>query len=233
MNTQYLSKKRFMLFAFAIAFGAHLLLSIFVQPDLQLVPRVHPKPIRISHLRATEKLNQMSAIWSPLLFSLPNENGFSRAFLESRNFSTESTQNNGAKVAPYLETPLALPPSSAVAIHSTPAAKLQIRTIKPASVFQPASPKSGVYLQAENGLTERLLEPPDLTPFANHSGWQYAAMLTISPDGYVRHVFVEPQKGDPVPGKLINQLYQLRFRAATEETQGRVSVYSLNGDNGK
>jgi hypothetical protein len=233
MNTQYLSKNRFMLFAFAIAFGAHLLLALFVQPDLQLVPRMHPNPVRISHIPAPEKLDQMRAVWSPMLFSLPNENGFSRAFLESRNFSTESTQSNGAKVAPYLESPFALPPSRAVAIHSTPTAALQIRPVKPASVFRPAPPKGGVHLRAENGLAERLLDPPDLTPFANQSGWQYAAMLTVSSDGYVRHVFIEPQKGDPAPAKLISQLYQLRFRAAAEETQGRISVYSLNGDNGK
>ena len=207
MEMNHLSKNRPMLIASATALGAVLLFALTVQPDLNPVRRQNPKPLRISHIPAQQELAHARKLWSPLLFSLPTKDGFSRTFLDSRNFETESTETSSAQTDHLLDTPLALPPSAAVAICVAKKPNLQIKAGKTESVFTPTTPESGVHLRVENGLTARLIKQPDLRAFAGKAkaNWQHTASITVSPAEQVTHVFVEPTSGSdtPAPGALI------------------------------
>lgn len=236
MQMNHISKNRPMWIASATALCVVLFFAFAVHPDLSPVRRYSPAPLRISHVSDQEKLGPMRDLWSPVLFALPSRGGFSKAFLDSRNFEREPSKRTAAHADLFLNTPAEIPALAAVRFGRPQKPDLQITAGKTPSIFAPVSVDSGVHLRVENGLASRLIRQPNLAGLSQFAGgWQQSASITVSPAGQVTHVFVEPngESGVAAPQSLISLLYQMRFQANTQESQGRVTVYALKGEASK
>lgn len=229
---KHITENRTLIQAGGMTIGVYLLFGLLVRPDTQSRPRPKPPALQLSYsTQADSRLQSMHALWSPVLFSFPARQGFSAPFLNSRDFKSETTRNDSDRFQQFLERPLTSGAPVPLGLAASNEPKLQISVTKTGSVFEPAHAPapSGAHLKVAGGLAERLLSAPEL-PDLPAGSWQHTASITVNTHGQVTHAFIEPgSPAQPAPPALLSALHRLRFQAAATETQGRVTVYSLNG----
>jgi len=223
--------------AVSLAVMMHLLLFMAIRPangdgleGTPVSPETHylsnssgPLPAHGSDIRT---------IWSPVLFSLPSEMGFSRDLLqeklrtrlifkqpdETENFLKIdlASRNVGAEAIPW-ELMLAAGGNAAPRPPSRASLPLGNR---------PAPRR--VYVAP--GLKARLVGGVVLPPELNKKGdaaWEIHADIAVSKQGVVQHVFLEqPLEVAPLNQAIIRLLNGLRFKAGDGPVEGRIEIYS-------
>lgn len=233
----YIRRKRTLIKVGLFTSMIYLLFALLARPDISPIPRYRPRPLHVSYVPflADSGLGKMHDLWSPTLFSFPDKQGFSAAFLSSHNFATDTARPETGQFTRFLDTPLSQPAATALQLQHTAEAALTISVAKPGSVFKrPGTVAPGVHMQLASDLAARLIEKPDLSELKETApaGWQRTASITVNPFGLVTHAFIEPtsQPAPPLAPSLISTLYRLRFQPTDTETQGRVDLYSLTGE---
>jgi hypothetical protein len=181
---------------------------------------------------ASEDGVDVRAIWSPVLFSLPSEIGFSRDLLQEK-LSTRLT----FKQPDETESFLAVDPAPRDVGMEVAPQELMLTAGKrsapkpPHGMLQSVQdrpPPRRVYVAPK--LMERLVGgivlPPELNVQAE-AAWEVHADMSISKQGTIRHVFIaKPMEDEPLNRAIIQLLYTLRFKAADEPVEGRIEIYS-------
>lgn len=231
-----ITENRLLMRAGGITLGIYLLFAVLIRPDIRPANRPHPRPLHIRHItRRNPAHAPMQALWSPVLFSFPNRQGFSADFLAQDNFKTETPKQENDRFIQFLDTPQTVPETAALRLMSSAEAPLQISDRTARSVFtQQTGTNAGLQLKLSSALSDRLLSQPDLNqiPEVPAGNWQQTATITVNKYGQVLHAFIAPQDSatGPLPLKLVNALYQLKFKHAATEAQGQVRIYSHAGE---
>ncbi len=171
-------------------------------------------------------------IWSPLLFSLPSEAGFSHDLLQEMP-RTPSTYFPQVELEDFLEVD-PVPRGTAAQIQPR---ELMLATFGntapklPANEFQPLGKRLSarrVYVAPE--LKERLVGGIVLPPELNKevaTAWEAHAAVSISGQGTVRHVFLDqPLESAKLNSQVLRLLYGLRFKPGEAPVDGRIEIYS-------
>jgi hypothetical protein len=177
-------------------------------------------------------------VWSPVMFSLPSDMGFSRDLLQ-QDVRTRLTFSQQTESEQFLEVdPAARLADERIARQElmltagTAAAPGLPDALLQAEERRPAAPR--VYVAPE--LKERLLGGIVLPPELNKevaTPWQARALVSVSEQGTVQHVFLE----QPLDTALLNQkvlqlLYSLRFKSG-KITDGSIEIYSAGSNSGE
>jgi hypothetical protein len=176
------------------------------------------------------------AIWSPAVFSLPSEVGFSRGAL---------TNEIGAR--PPLEVPgsdsLFLAPPNGAASESgfrvAPALEESVRAaltnlpdrLPNAYVFgATATTGTGVQVELSSGLERKRIRTIDVPPddvLLKDKPWEVSAFVEFNKDGKVSGVFLETKSSfEDVDASLIHALWRWQVEDAKEPLSGRVMFRS-------
>ncbi len=171
-------------------------------------------------------------IWSPLLFSLPSEMGFSRDLLKD-DLRTRLTFTRQVAAESFLEAE----PGSTVDGAQVLPQELMLTGFEPpapplpANEFQPLGKRLSarrVYVAPE--LKERLVGGVVLPPELNQeveAAWEVHAAVSISGQGTVRHVFLDqPLESAELNSQVLRLLYGLRFKPGEAPVDGRIEIYS-------
>lgn len=171
-------------------------------------------------------------VWSPVVFSLPSEMGFSRDRLQEK-LHTRLAFKQPAETQSFLEVD---PVSPSAAMQTAPQ-KLMLTADRRMAPRPPAldfsfsedfpAPRR-VYM--DPGLKERLLGgivlPPELNK-AEGSAWEVRAEITVSEEGAVQHVFLEqPLDTSVLNQSIVRMLHGLRFKPGDRPVEGCIEVYS-------
>jgi len=173
------------------------------------------------------------AVWSPLLFSLPSEMGFSRILLLEK-LRTRLTFRQPDEPESFLE----VEPASRYAGAEAVPQELMLTTGEhaaprpPSGTFpprgNPPAPRHRVYVAPE--LKERLVGGIVLPSELNkevETAWEARADISISKQGVVQHVFLEqPLEAAPLNQAIIQLLHGLRFKPGGGSVEGRIEIYS-------
>ncbi len=171
-------------------------------------------------------------VWSPVLFSLPSEMGFSRGLFE-QDVRTALRFSKSPRYESFLEIN-AVPQEPGAEIDSTALmVSLVGRTVPhpPVDIFQVEEERPTarrVYLDPK--LKERLLGgivlPPELNQ-AVDTAWQVHAAVSIAPQGSVQHVFFDqPLESEAMNQEVLQMLFGLRFKPDARSAEGRIEIYS-------
>lgn len=184
--------------------------------------------------------SDIRTIWSPVLFSLPSEMGFSRDLLQEE-LRTRLTFKQPPETESFLEIdpalvlrssggagsarPVLVPRELMLTGMGKAAPRLPSRAIRP--LEHRLAPRR-VYMVPE--LKERLVGGIILPPELNKKGdaaWEIRADISISRQGAVRHVFLEqPLEAAGLNQAIIHLLHGLRFKAGDGPVEGRIEIYS-------
>jgi hypothetical protein len=176
------------------------------------------------------------AVWSPWIFSLPSEAGFSRGALTNRI---------GGR--PPLEVPgrdaLFLAPPSIVAAESgfrfAPDLEDSVREALPnlpdrlseSCIFgDTASTGTGVQVELASGLERtrfRTMDVPQDDVLLKDKPWEVTAFVEFNNEGKVSRVFMEAKSSfDDVDAVLVRSLWRWQVDGAKEPLSGRVTFRS-------
>jgi hypothetical protein len=176
------------------------------------------------------------ALWSPAVFSLPSEAGFSRGAL-----------TNGIGGRPPLDVPgseaLYLPPPRSAASDSAfqfvPDLEESVREsltnlpdrLPDAYVFgATATTGTGVQVELFSGLERRRIRTMNVPPddvLLKDKPWEVAAFVEFNPEGKVSGVFLETKSSfEDVDAALIHSLWRWQVEDAREPLSGRVMFRS-------
>lgn len=195
---------------------------------------VPPRTHYLAKAPCTLPINETDArlVWSPLLFSLPSEKGFSSDSLQKTPHSPtiglpptemgsflnldDSTRNVGVQVIPQ-ELMLT------AAQNHTP--KLPASEFKPLGK-QPSARRVYVAPELKARLVGGIILPPELNKEAEMA-WEVHASISISEAGEVRHVFLDqPLESIELNHQVQRLLRSLRFKAGASPVDGRIEIYS-------
>jgi hypothetical protein len=179
-------------------------------------------------------------VWSPLLFSLPSEAGFSHDLLQEMP-RTPSTYFPQAELEDFLEAD-PVPRGTAAQVQPQ---ELMLTTFGntapklPASEFQsmrkhPAARRVYVVPELKERLVGGIILPPELNKEVD-AAWEAHASVHISRQGVVRHIFLDqPLESAELNGQVLQMLYGLRFKPGEVPVDGRIEIYSPKptGDSG-
>ena len=251
-------KRRAIGLAVCLAVMMHLLLFMGIRPasgdglaGTPVSPRTHylanpsgPLPAHGSDIRT---------VWSPVLFSLPSEMGFSRDLLREK-LHTRLTFKQPPETESFLEIDPALVLHGSSAPNGSRA--LSILRSEAGSTRPSLIPQELMFTgmgKAAPRLPSRVLHPPEnrpaprrvymvpelkdrlvggvvLPPELNKKGdaaWEIHADISISRQGAVRHVFLEqPLEAAGLNEAIIHLLYGLRFKPGDGPVEGRIEIYS-------
>lgn len=238
-------KRRIFGLAVCLAMTMHLLLFIAIRPasgdgltGALVPPRTHY--LARSSGPVSTKGSDVRTVWSPILFSLPSELGFSRELLREK-LSTRLTFRQPSETESFLS----IDPALRNVGTGTPLRKLMItsggdaasRTL-PTPAFQLPGTRpapSRVYVTPE--LKERLVGGIVLPPELNKTGdeaWGIRADIIVSGEGGVQHVFLErPLEAVPLNQAIIRLLHGLRFKPDGRPVEGRIEIYSPTPSSGE
>jgi hypothetical protein len=224
--------------AVCLATTMHLLLFLVVRPangnGLSGAP-VPPTTYYLAHSGDTARSGQSRTVWSPVLFSLPSELGFSHDLLEERphtgltfkqpNDKESFLHVDGASTDDTLEinTDELLVTSGGLGAPRPPVSAVSV-----ADDRRPAPRR--VYMAPE--LKERLMGGIVLPPELNRRGagdaaWEVRADLRVSEQGTIHHVlFEQPLSEESLNLAVLRLLYGLRFKAGEGPVDGRIEIYS-------
>lgn len=171
-------------------------------------------------------------VWSPVLFSLPSDMGFSRDLLQEK-LRTRLTFKQPDETESFLVVDPAPRDVGAEVIPQelmlTAGARAAPRP--PSGIFQPVENRPAprrVYVAP--ALKERLVGGIVLPPELNRkedAAWEVRADISISKRGVIRHVFLQqPLEAAPLNQSIIQLLYRLRFKPGDGPVDGRIEIYS-------
>lgn len=227
--------------AVCLAAMMHLWLFMAIRPangDSLAGAPVPPETHYLAHASgpAPTHAGDVRTVWSPVLFSLPSEMGFSRDLLQEK-LRTRLTFKQPDETESFL------------VVDSTPrdfgaeviprelmlAAGRRAAPRPPYGIFQPVENRPAprrVYVAP--ALKERLEGGIVLPPELNRKGdtaWEVHADITISKLGTIRHVFLEkPLEPASLNRRIIQLLYRLRFKPGDGPVEGRIEIYSPEAD---
>jgi hypothetical protein len=168
--------------------------------------------------------------WSPVLFSLPSEMGFSRELLQD-DLRTRLTFNRANATENFLAVDLS-PQQTGPQI--LPEKLMLTESIMPTpqplegTVLAEKRAARRVYVAPE--LKDRLVGGVVLPPELNKplsTSWAVRAEISVSAQGQVRHVLLEePLESSALNQEVIRLLYGLHFRSAPESVDGSIEIYS-------
>jgi len=230
-------KRRTIALAVCLAVMMHLLLFMVVRPangdglaGAPIPPETHylanssgPVPAHGSDVRT---------IWSPVLFSLPSDMGFSRDLLQEK-LRTRLTFKQPDETESFLGV---VPVSRSAGAEVVPRELMltvgeRAAPWPPFGAFEPVENRPAprrVYVEPE--LKKRLVGGIVLPPELNQKGdtaWEVHADISISKQGAVRHVFLEqPLEAPPLNQAIIQLLHGLRFKSGDGPVEGRIEIYS-------
>ena len=225
-----------MKFIIGVAILFHLLLFTIAKPIFPKKQQA-PMPPTTTYLskrpNSTDPLNKLN-IWSPLLFSLPSEMGFSHDYLEQK-----------------LQTHLTLPPPEKTNyfLHLSPqqifatfiyTGKKRLLThpettplplpADPSLTPPPPSTKKAPRIRLSQTLKPRLDLPQTLPPLLNQptpNPWEAHATIKISAYGRVEQIFLRKPIEDPQLNKaVLLWLYNLHFKPADQPETGTLELFS-------
>lgn len=219
------------------ALALHALLFGLVLPTSGSGLRGSPVPPQTQYLSkggSAERIvgSEARRLWSPVLFSLPSEIGFSRELMQRKVRGPKAFFDRPSESEHFLEIDTSTPsPVSAPALQElmlttsrTPAPALPAPlTAEPEK--RPAKPR--VYVAPE--LRERLLGgivlPPELNTEVT-TPWEACATVSVDADGMVRNVFLEnPLEPATRNQRVLKLLYNLRFKSGSRVVGG-IEIYS-------
>lgn len=198
----------------------HSFFFLFRAPDRE----PHPRPLRtrltyfpVAGDEGAAARKRIRAVWSPVLFSLPSELGFSRRFLESRGERALSFSfDRGVLKENLLAGPAAAAVENALAGPEPDAKVFQVPSPLSAlaePVDFPSPPQAGpeqVRIRFEPVL--RMVETPDFAgAMRGLPGGLVEADLEVDEEGRVRHVFIRP--GSTGGTAILPLLYRIKFEA--------------------
>ncbi len=171
-------------------------------------------------------------IWSPILFSLPSEMGFSQGLFD-HDVRTALKFSKPTQYESFLDID-AVPRGSGMQINSK---ALMISAYGVAPPHPSTGPVQrvkkdpiGHRIYMDSDLKKRLVGGIILPPSLNqevHSTWQACAEISLTPQGLVKHVFLEqPLESEALNQEVIRMLHGLRFKPAEHSTEGRIEIYS-------
>jgi hypothetical protein len=230
-------KRRAIELAACLSVLMHLLLFMAVRPSNGSALSGIPVPPETHYLakpagNLPRAGSNIRTLWSPVLFSLPSEMGFSRDLLNENlrtrlTFSQQVESEQFLKVDPVLRDtgPQVVPQDLMVTAGAEPAPRL------PQDSFQTLDKRPAarrVYVAPE--LKERLVGGVVLPPALNKdvaAPWEVRADVSISKQGAVRHVFLDrPLESAPLNRQVLQLLYGLRFSPGTGPVEGSIEIYS-------
>lgn len=232
-----LGNKRALELAAALAVILHLVLFVAVRPSPAKELSGESAPPDTYYLaKAGSKLSVNETdprkVWSPLLFSLPSEQGFSNDSL-SKMPRSPTFDLTPSGLGHFLELGA---PTRTTGVQILPqtfmlTAVEKIAPQLPASEFQPEGKLLSarrVYVAPE--LKERLVGgiilPPELNKEVDEA-WEVHASISISEEGEVRHVFLDHPLEPPQLNRQVQRLLRsLRFKPGVSAVEGRIEIYS-------
>lgn len=236
-------RQRSIALAVALALMMHLLLFIVVRPAngtrLRGMP-LSPETCYMGKPASRVLQDEIDArrLWSPVLFSLPAEMGFSHDLFND-NLRIRLTFSQRRKAERFLDID---PANRAARAQLQPEKLMLTQGLDPApnlppSDLQPVEKRVAqrVYMPPE--LKDRLIGgvvlPAELNQPAT-TPWQVRANLRISQYGTVQHVFLDkPLDSEPLNTQLLQVLHGLRFKPAESPVETSMEIYSPDaGPNG-
>jgi hypothetical protein len=229
--------------AIGLSVTLHLLLFMAVRPASGSGLSGRPVPPKTHYLAAALPAERggtedIRTLWSPVLFSLPSEMGFSRDLLQEK-LSTRLTFRQPDDTERFLALDTA-PHYSSMLLH--PEELLMTAGGQPFPEPPARELPSGTGLSAPRriyigpALKERLVGgivlPPELNRPAE-TAWEIRADISISGEGDVRHVFLEqPHESPELNGYVIQMLHGLRFKSGRGAAEGSIEIYSAAASSG-
>ena len=229
--------KRALELAAALAVILHLALFVAVRPSPAKGLSGVPSPPDTYYLAKAGNLltgNEIDArqVWSPLLFSLPSEKGFSNESL-SKTPHSPAFDLSPSGLGHFLELDVPTRTTGAQVLPKTfmLTAVEKLAPQLPASEFRPEGKLLSarrVYVAPE--LKERLVGgiilPPELNQEVDEA-WEVHASISISEEGEVRHVFLDQPLEPPQLNSQVQRLLRsLRFKPGISSVDGRIEIYS-------
>lgn len=171
-------------------------------------------------------------VWSPLLFSLPSEMGFSRGLLRD-DFNTPLPLAFGVTSESFLElgggaaTDGALVLPQVLMLTSAERMGPQLPGIgSEADMNRPSARRVYVAPELKERLEGGIVLPPELNQETD-TAWEVRAAVSISGQGLVKHVFLDqPLESTELNQQVLRLLYGLRFKAGDAPVEGRIEIYS-------
>ena len=226
-----------LLLAIGLSVTLHLLLFMAVRPASGSGLSGRPVPPKTHYLTAARPderggTEDIRTLWSPVLFSLPSEMGFSRDLLQEK-LSTRLTFRQPddterfleVDTAPYYGSVLLYPEellmtAGGQSFPEPPARKL------PAGAELSAPRRIYIAPVLKERLVGGIVLPPELNRPAE-TAWEIRADISISGEGDVRHVFLEqPHESPDLNGSVIRMLHGLRFKSGRGPAEGSIEIYS-------
>jgi hypothetical protein len=228
---------RGILLAGSVAVLLHLLLFSAVRPSIRSGLAGTLVPPETHYLaRATEPHpatgSNIRTLWSPVLFSLPSEMGFSRELLHE-NLRTRLTFTQQVEPESFLDV-AAVSRGMEVRINpqelmlTAEASRLPVlpQDVDRTPLKRPASRRVYVAPELKERLVGGIVLPPELNREVE-SAWQVRAAVSISEQGAVRHVFLDqPLESAELNQQVLQLLYGLRFRSGSRPVEGGIEIYS-------
>ena len=229
--------KRTLELASCLAVVLHLALFFFVRPapGIGLAgSRVPPKTHYLAKAPGALPVDGADArvIWSPLLFALPSEMGFSRNLLQERP-RTPTGESPQAELESFLAVDIAsrsagtpFDPQDLMVTAFDPAApSLPANGLGPVS-RRPAARRVYVAPELKERLEGGIVLPPALNKEVE-TAWEVRAAVSISEQGAVRHVFLDqPLESAKLNNQVLRLLYGLHFKPGKEPVEGHIEIYS-------
>jgi len=198
-------------------------------------PRVSYMPVTIDTLNSKGDIHtKIRTLWSPALFSLPSQVGFSRSIL-----------TNEIGVRP----PLAMPDGDSRFLERLPSMRINMpaeplpldmnRVVKTLETYAPRASLSPVFtslsvtgvivkVELSEGLTGRHFKHmnlPELPALCREKPWEAAAWLEVDPEGRVTHVFLEKKSpAESYDADLVRNIFAWRLKNPGKTVTGRVVV---------
>lgn len=171
-------------------------------------------------------------LWSPLLFSLPSEMGFSHGLLHKK-LPAPPPSSRRAELADFLEVDAASRSTAAqvdpqelmLTAGDTPAPRLPADE-RQAAMKRPAARRVYVAPALMERLEGGIVLPPALNKEAD-AAWEVSADISVSTQGTVNHVFLEePLESTELNGQVLRLLYGLHFKSGETPVDGHIEIYS-------
>lgn len=171
-------------------------------------------------------------IWSPLLFSLPSEMGFSRDLLTDKlrtrlTFSREVESEHYLELGPVSTTDGAQVSPRELMLTTFESTVPQLPSSESKSLgSQPSARRVYVAPELKERLVGGIVLPPELNK-ETETAWQAHAAVSISGQGTVQHVFLDkPLESTKLNSQVLRLLYGLRFKPGDAPVDGRIEIYS-------
>lgn len=224
------------------ALSLHMLLFLTIEPSRGNVSDHQTAPPPTRYLQASPEdtanvAHAISAVRSPVLFSLPSAMGFSKdlfnndvrtklSFLQSvktEHFLEDET------VSQYAGKQLAPVELMVSGREKNPALPVAVVDVEP-----PRKVATRVVLAPElkSRLVGGIVLPPELNRSVE-SPWEVHASISVSEQGAVRHILLEQPLESPERNhQILRLLYSLRFKAG-ESIESGIDIYSPEMDGGR